>query len=269
LTAALGIVTVTISATTANIVNYAVTTLSTGSVTIGSAPTAGSVLFIGSGGNVFQNNANLFWSNTSNSLGLGTTLPIANLAINGTLQVSGATTFNGAVNYSSASGVNNPKREIVLTPGGAALASTSPTQGLTILSSNEYTYLAYTRSTTDAAWMFTMPSEFDVNTNASATVLWQCSATSGAVMWNVAYTQYSTTTGNNLLLNAALINVSTTAVAATSAATNLNATVFTMSGMAPNLLTQIRLRRVGTDAADTLSDECHAIIIRIDYAAVK
>ncbi|MDB5260197.1 MAG: hypothetical protein JWN37_428 [Candidatus Nomurabacteria bacterium] len=46
-----------------------------------SALTAGSIPFIGGGGLLSQNNANLFWDNTNARLGVGTTTPIAKLSV--------------------------------------------------------------------------------------------------------------------------------------------------------------------------------------------
>jgi len=48
------------------------------------APTAGSILFAGTGGILAQDNANFFWDDTNNRLGLGTTTPSYLLDINGT-----------------------------------------------------------------------------------------------------------------------------------------------------------------------------------------
>lgn len=60
--------------------------LSVGSTFIGG--TAGSVLFIGAGGIISQDNANFFWDNTNNFLGIGTNAPteplhVVNSAANG------------------------------------------------------------------------------------------------------------------------------------------------------------------------------------------
>jgi hypothetical protein len=57
---------------------------SSGSLAIGSAVTSGtsgSVLFIDGSGNLGQDNANLFWDDTNNRLGIGTASPAAHLEI--------------------------------------------------------------------------------------------------------------------------------------------------------------------------------------------
>src|SRR3990167_2003026 len=46
--------------------------------------TAGSVVFIGSTRDFTQDNANLFWDNTNNRLGIGTASPLNLLSVNGT-----------------------------------------------------------------------------------------------------------------------------------------------------------------------------------------
>src|SRR3990167_3784239 len=50
--------------------------------------TEGSVLFVGAGGVLAQDNANFFWDDTTNRLGLGTATP------NNTIQVAGLINFN-------------------------------------------------------------------------------------------------------------------------------------------------------------------------------
>ena len=51
--------------------------------------TQGSVLFAGAGGVLSQSNSNLFWDNTNGRLGIGTTTPAANLAIQDSSGLSG------------------------------------------------------------------------------------------------------------------------------------------------------------------------------------
>lgn len=62
-------------------------TTSAGSISIGSSitsGTAGSVLFIGVGGVLAQDNANFFWDDTNNYLGIATNTPSYPLDVNGT-----------------------------------------------------------------------------------------------------------------------------------------------------------------------------------------
>lgn len=58
--------------------------------------TQGSVLFAGAGGTLTQKNAQFFWDNTNNRLGLGTSTPTATLEVNGSFKVN-----NGAIAYST------------------------------------------------------------------------------------------------------------------------------------------------------------------------
>ncbi len=60
--------------------------------------TLGSVVFAGTDGVYTQDNNNLFWDNTNNRLGLGTTTPNATSDVNGTmaLRVGALTLANGA-----------------------------------------------------------------------------------------------------------------------------------------------------------------------------
>lgn len=48
---------------------------------IGGGPTAGSVLFVGAGGVLQQDNANFFWDDTNNFLGIGTNAPRSGLEV--------------------------------------------------------------------------------------------------------------------------------------------------------------------------------------------
>ncbi len=59
--------------------------------------TQGSLIFAGASGTLAQNNANLFWDNTNNRLGLGTTTPSRLLDVNGT------SIFKGAIKIADAS----------------------------------------------------------------------------------------------------------------------------------------------------------------------
>jgi hypothetical protein len=63
--------------------------------TIGSA-TAGSVLFAGAAGVLAQDNANFFWDDTNNRLGIGTATPAQPLHVAGNARVDGDTTLGDA-----------------------------------------------------------------------------------------------------------------------------------------------------------------------------
>jgi len=54
--------------------------------------TAGSVVFAGASGVYSQNNANLFWDNTNNRLGIGTASPSATLTVSGAITSTGTFT---------------------------------------------------------------------------------------------------------------------------------------------------------------------------------
>ena len=72
--------------------------------------TEGSVLFVGADSLLTQDNANFFWDNTNNRLGLGNAAPGTTLDITGTLRASSTVTFstftaNGGALFTNGSGV--------------------------------------------------------------------------------------------------------------------------------------------------------------------
>jgi hypothetical protein len=62
-----------------------------------SSYTAGSVMF-SDGTNIAQKNANLFWDNTNNRLGVGNNTPAATLDVTGNVNVAGALNVTGSSN---------------------------------------------------------------------------------------------------------------------------------------------------------------------------
>ncbi len=68
--------------------------------------TDGSVLFIGSGGALSQNNANFFWDNTNNRLGVGTNTPSSRLHVIGDATISTNATVGGNLSVSGNASVN-------------------------------------------------------------------------------------------------------------------------------------------------------------------
>ena len=69
--------------------NCTVTPIATG-VSVGSG-TTGSVLFVASSGNLNQDNANLFWADTNNRLGVGTTSALIKLDVAGAGRLNATT----------------------------------------------------------------------------------------------------------------------------------------------------------------------------------
>jgi len=69
--------------------------VSIGGTGTSTAFTTGSVVFTGASGTYSQDNANFFWDNTNNRLGIGTTTPTNKLTVNGGIDFSG-TAFSGS-----------------------------------------------------------------------------------------------------------------------------------------------------------------------------
>ncbi len=74
------------------------TAIDTTTISIGGATpfTTGSVIFAGASGVLSQDNANLFWDDTNNRLGIGTTSPIYRLDVIGTFHSSGYAFIDGS-----------------------------------------------------------------------------------------------------------------------------------------------------------------------------
>ncbi len=93
--------------------------------------TAGSVLFAGTGGAVAQKNAQLFWDNTANELGIGTTNPAARLDVNGSFKLGATGTplgniikTNFSVNVAGGFDYNTAKSITYNFPAGISLSGT-------------------------------------------------------------------------------------------------------------------------------------------------
>ena len=85
-----------------------------GGITIGDAVgggTAGSVLFVDAAGNLAQDNAQLFWDNANNRLGIGTASPATTLHVSGTIRQTNSTSAvlvsNGSGDIGSASNLQD------------------------------------------------------------------------------------------------------------------------------------------------------------------
>jgi len=89
--------------------------------------TTGSILFAGAGGAVTQKNANLFWDNTNNRLGIGTNTPANTLEVGGTVAGTGVSglrlkDLNAATvqNYNSKVLSINNNGDVIVTQNAAA-----------------------------------------------------------------------------------------------------------------------------------------------------
>jgi hypothetical protein len=102
-----------------------------GSMAIGgsiTSATAGSVLFAGTSGVLAQKNANFFWDNTNNRLGIGTTAPATGLQVNGQITIN----TTGIAGQSAFISTNKPAisngNNIFIGNGGSALTAAGSTQ---------------------------------------------------------------------------------------------------------------------------------------------
>ena len=90
--------------TGALIVEAAITSTNTSIGSTIPGGTQGSVLFIGLGSTLAQDNANFFWDDTNNFLGLGTNTPAATLHVVGSAQFDLGGDATGDIFYRDSSG---------------------------------------------------------------------------------------------------------------------------------------------------------------------
>ena len=100
--------------------NVSLTTQVTGTLPVANggtgtatAFTAGSVVFAGASGVYSQDNANLFWDDTNNRLGLGTAAPVSSLHIDAGIGTIGRFAASGALVLRSAAGTQSSPTQIV------------------------------------------------------------------------------------------------------------------------------------------------------------
>lgn len=100
-------------------------TVTTTTLTI-TTMTLGSVLFAGVGGLVSRDNANFFWDDTNNRLGLGTAAPTTTLDVQGTARISGVTSVLGDFS------INTNKLTVASATGNTLIAGTLTLSPMTI-----------------------------------------------------------------------------------------------------------------------------------------
>ncbi|GBD07663.1 hypothetical protein HRbin21_01494 [bacterium HR21] len=80
--------------------------------------TAGSVVFAGSGGALSQDNANLFWDDGNNRLGIGTNAPATTLHVAGAATITGAASVGGNLSVVGSATIGTG---LTVSGGGAAI----------------------------------------------------------------------------------------------------------------------------------------------------
>ena len=99
-------------------------TVAMGGTGTGTAFTVGSIVFAGASGVYSQNNANLFWNNSSLRLGVGNNSPAYSLDITGTFRATGNSLVGGTLGVTGATTLSN-------TLGVAGATTLSNTLGVT------------------------------------------------------------------------------------------------------------------------------------------
>jgi len=112
--------------------------------------TEGSVAFAGSGGTLAQDNANLFWDDSTNRLGLGTTTPTVSLEVIGAGKFStNLTVSTGNINLADSSGnvsIGNTSGALALSSSGLNLTTAGAVSGVTSLSMDNQLTNSYASS---------------------------------------------------------------------------------------------------------------------------
>lgn len=86
--------------------------------------TAGSVMF-SDGTNITQKNANLFWDNSNNRLGVGNNAPTATLDVSGSLAVSGSTTLKSNISVGTGAGAEGGEMQLAYAQTGNTLTGSA------------------------------------------------------------------------------------------------------------------------------------------------
>jgi hypothetical protein len=134
------------------------TPVANGGTGTATAFTAGSVVFAGASGVYSQDNANLFWDNTNDRLGIGTSTPSYKLEVTGDVRLaggggdlrlqsaSGTTTptgdsqiFNDANNMIFTTGTTAAERMRITSAGDVGIGTTSPGSRLTVSGTVNFT----------------------------------------------------------------------------------------------------------------------------------
>jgi hypothetical protein len=95
--------------------------------------TPGSVLFIGPGGQMTQDNANFFWNDATNRLGLGTAAPDAQLTVQGTSHLIGTVNIDNLLTVTAGGAIINGGATI----NGGGVVNNSLTINLALPAANQ------------------------------------------------------------------------------------------------------------------------------------
>jgi hypothetical protein len=123
----------------------------------GTAFTAGSVVFAGASGVYSQDNANLFWDDTNDRLGIGTASPSDKLQVQGTIRatgtsvgyvsmVPGGATTSGIVEFRNSAGTRVGYIGNANSSGGSFTIASENTNSLTLAATGAYTVRFQTNS---------------------------------------------------------------------------------------------------------------------------
>jgi len=193
--------------------------LSTDSLT-DTALTSGSVLFSGTGGLVSQKNANLFWDNTNNRLGIGNASPGTTLDIHGTgtlVHLNGTTTNNAYLLFQNA---GTGKWRIGNTYNAGANTFDihnigTATNALSInVTTNALTGVSFEGTATDGNYFLRNEDvEFQNNSvSNSIRLVGRSTATTAYLYFGSTGTNYFGNNGTNFLLNGGNLGIGTSTV---------------------------------------------------------
>ena len=188
------------SATTGAITLAGTLGVANGGTGTNTAFTAGSVVFAGASGVYSQDNANLFWDNTNDRLGIGTATPSATLDVNGNMVLPNS----GIINFKDAGGANRNvlqfiSGEVRLGGAGAGLSTqtfyTSAAERMRITSNGD----ALINTTTSLYGYASNPS-LELNGAAGATLGLKVGGVAGSYISHSGTLNIFNTTNNSIVL---------------------------------------------------------------------
>jgi hypothetical protein len=242
--------------------------------------TAGSVLFMGANGLVTQKNANLFWDNTNNRLGINTTTPGESLAVIGNARVGDASTnyINMATDGSTTwAGTARKWKSTWLNaygayPSAATYNGTARAAAVATILASKWICMGHAYNTgggdqsSAAIWNLVLPGDYEDGTDIKVNVDWTANATSGVCRFGVGVLSVGDTEAYNGTEVYSVANHTKSGAAYTKQSFS---TTVTGTGFAAGDNVCVVIYRDCENAADTMTATAVVPMVRIRYLSNK